>query len=96
MGGNKVGAEEGRGRPVSGYGGFVPGITAGNVFAHDYQKSLSAARQLTSDQQATAGLANPQYKGERVFPALAPGLRPPGPCTNWCLPAQTGHTCGTR
>ena len=38
MGGDKVGSEVERGRPISGYGGFVPGITAGNVFAHDYQK----------------------------------------------------------
>ena len=35
---DKVGSEVERGRPISGYGGFVPGITAGNVFAHDYQK----------------------------------------------------------
>lgn len=63
MGGDKVGSEEERGRPISGYGGFVPGITAGNVFAHDYQKSLSAAQQLTADQDSTLGLANPQYKG---------------------------------
>jgi hypothetical protein len=43
MGGDKVGSEVERGRPISGYGGFVPGITAGNVFAHDYQKVGKAA-----------------------------------------------------
>ena len=61
MGGDKVGSEVARGRPISGYGGFVPSITAGNIFAHDYQKSLSAAQQLTATQDEKLGLANPQY-----------------------------------
>ena len=30
-------------------------------------QSLSAARQLTSDQNSTLGLANPQYKGLRLL-----------------------------
>jgi hypothetical protein len=63
MGGDKVGSEVARGRPVVGYSGFQPGIVAGNVFAHDYQKSLSSAQQLTAELSASQGLANPQYKG---------------------------------
>ena len=46
---------------MSGYGGFVPGITAGNVFAHDYQKSLSAAQQLVETQASNESNDNPQY-----------------------------------
>jgi hypothetical protein len=68
------------GPPISGYSGFVPGITAENIFGKDYQHSLSVAQQQTAEQSLPAGV-NPGFTdgtylrsatAGRVWPDKAP------------------------
>eukprot|EP01050_Picozoa_sp_SAG11_P015872 SAG11_NODE_2102_length_3820_cov_2.233808_7_plen_137_part_00 len=63
MGGGKVGAEE-RGAPISGYCGFQPGVSAGNVFGADFvkQQALAASHGAALSEAATVS-ANPAYGG---------------------------------
>ena len=76
-------------------------VCVSGVSSH-LDQSLSAARQLTSDQNSTQGLANPQYKGvQQLLPALRSGWSGLGLGLALCVltgdarAAQTGRICGT-
>ena len=82
--------------PVSGYSGFIPGITADNIFSVDYQKSLSVAAKQSQATIAQQGGSNPGYRGESP-PAVVShcGSLPVAWPLNTHL-VQMGPTCGQQ
>ena len=53
-------------KPVSGYSGFIPGITADNIFSVDYQRSLREADQLADQakEQLNQNAGNPGFQSK--------------------------------